>query len=248
MMTHMASHARWQKAQTYEKSFWNTFAGTLVAQNAARLDWYKERALQITIQAQPFLKEFSKVRALEIGSGPIGIINYLEFEERLAIDPLEDYYKTEPDLIRSRDARVHYYNGTGEDISSLGKTFSFIIIDNVLDHVKEPQRVLGEIHKNLEPGAIMFISLNVYTPWGVRLRNVLELFQLDRGHPFNFSEHSITVLLQGCGFEVLLRDTEDYNLQKKRYRRSKQLKKKIKSFLGLTDYRFNAFCRKSAIR
>jgi SAM-dependent methyltransferase len=242
-MTQPAQAARWEKAQKYERSFWSAQADRLHGETS-KFQWYEERAFKVWEQAKVFLPQDGPIWALEIGPGPLGLINFLDADERYALDPLEDYYRTEPHLVSLRDKRVKYHKGTGEDVSRLNKIFSFIIIDNVLDHVQNPGKVLKEIHDNLVPGGIMFISINIYTRFGSMLRDLIERWEVDKGHPFNFSEPSITVLIEQTGFHILLAEMEDYGQQKKRYRQSKQVKLMLKSYLGVVDFRFSAFCRK----
>lgn len=242
-MTKPVQSSRWERAQKYERSFWSAQADRLHGE-ASKFQWYEERAFKIWEQAKHFLSQDGPTWALEIGPGPLGLINFLDIDERYALDPLEDYYRNEPHLVALRDKRVHYHQGTGEDISRLSKVFSFIIIDNVLDHVRDPGKVLEEIHDNLVPGGVMFISINIYTRFGSALRDLIERWEIDKGHPFNFSEHSITTLIEHCGFHILLAEMEDYGQQKKKYRQSKQLKLMLKSYLGVVDFRFSAFCRK----
>jgi SAM-dependent methyltransferase len=235
--------SRWEKAQKYERNFWSVQAERLRG-DTSKLQWYEERATTIWEQAKVFLPQDCPVCALEIGPGPVGLINYLDIEERDALDPLENYYKTEPHLVSLRDKRVRYRQGTGEDVSKLNKIYSFIIIDNVLDHVQNPGKVLKEIHNNLVPGGIMFISINIYTQFGSILRGLIERWEIDKGHPFNFTQHSITTLIENAGFHVLLVEMEDYGEQKKKYRQSRHGKLVLKSYLGVVDFRFSAFCRR----
>jgi 2-polyprenyl-3-methyl-5-hydroxy-6-metoxy-1,4-benzoquinol methylase len=195
MIKKLAPQLRWEKAQAYEKNFWRKQTSNLSSSNTP-FKWYKERAQQVFSQVQPFLEGFIEIRALEIGPGPIGLINYLRFDERYALDPLEDFYSAQREVIKARDKHVHYCQGTGEDISSLHKIFSFIIMDNVFDHVKDPHLVLKELYKNLEPRGVLFISLNIYTPFGVFIRNIMELFKIDKGHPFSFSQNSFCSLIR----------------------------------------------------
>lgn len=243
-MTKSVDASRWQKAQKYERGFWSAQADRLRGE-ASKFKWYKERALSIWNRVKPFLPQDGSTCVLELGPGPLGVINFLDADQRYGLDPLEDYYRAEPSLVGLRDRRVHYHLGSGEDISCLNKVFSLIIIDNVLDHVRDPERVLKEIHSNLVPGGIMFISINIYTRFGSIVRDLIERWEIDKGHPFNFSEQSITTLIEQSGFHILLAEMEDYRQQKRKYRQSKRLKLILKSYLGVADFRFSAFCRKN---
>lgn len=242
-MQRAISSLRWEKAQVYERNFWSRQVSETPGE-VSRYRWYEDRAQGIWRRVKPLLASRTRISVLEIGPGPVGIVNYLEADERHALDPLEDYYSSQPEFERVRDRGVMRHNGTGEDVLSLGKTFSFTILDNVLDHMKDPARVLRGIHRSLEPGGVVFISLNIYTRFGALVRNIMECLEIDKGHPFNFSRSSVVTLLRKSGFKVLWSQTEDYRTQKKEYRRSGDLRKVLKSSLGVVDFRFDAFCRK----
>lgn len=235
-------HSRWEKAQQYERKFWEKQADYGAPEASKRFSWYQQRAKMVFGSANRYLKGFDRLVALEIGPGPIGLINYLEADERYALDPLENFNKTIPEVVDARNPQVNYRQGTGENVSELNKTFNFAILDNVLDHCRNPVKVLSEIYNNLEPSGVLFFSINVYTPFGVMIRNAMELFEIDKGHPFNFSEKSICSLLKQAGYDILDPKKSDYRTQKMHYRKSNRTRDKIKSYLGLTDSRFSAIC------
>jgi len=242
-MTKAVSDLRWEKAQVYERGFWSRQASKSPGE-ASQFEWYENRARMIWEQAKPLLHGVGPMSVLEIGPGPVGLVNYIEADERHALDPLEDYYCTQPEFAHARDRNVMRHSGTGEDVRSLNKVFSFIILDNVLDHMKDPRSALRGIHQSLEKRGIMFISLNIYTRFGALFRNTMERLEIDKGHPFNFSRSLIVSLMEKSAFKVVLSQTEDYRTQKKMYRESGQPRKVLKSYLGVVDFRFSAFCRK----
>jgi 2-polyprenyl-3-methyl-5-hydroxy-6-metoxy-1,4-benzoquinol methylase len=244
MKTQSVKVDRWKKAQQYEKKFWENQADQTSKEGEDRFRWYKQRSDLVIERVEAYLKGFDTITALEIGSGPIGLINYLRADERYALDPLEDFNQTIPEIVKARDPEVQYRQGTGETVSSLKKTFNFIILDNVLDHCQDPVKVLAEIYKNLEKSGVLFFSINIYTPFGVMVRNAMEIFEIDKGHPFNFTEKSIRSMLTGAGFKIISPKTSDYKIQRRHYIRSSNYKHKLKGYLGLTDVRFSAICIK----
>jgi hypothetical protein len=202
-MQRAISNLRWEKAQVYERDFWSKQVSP-EAGEASRFRWYEDRAHRIEGQVKEFLGRHREISVLEIGPGPVGIINYIEADERHALDPLEDYYGSQAEFVHVRDRGVTRHNGTGEDI----------------------------------------LCLNIYTRFGAMVRNAMECLEIDKGHPFNFSQSRVLSLLQKSRFKVTWSQTEDYGVQKRKYRESRQLKKVFKSCLGVVDFRFTAFCRK----
>jgi hypothetical protein len=80
----MVSRKRWLSAQTYERSFWANAADQIAA-GGANLDWYSWKAQQMEKHLAPFLTDQFKrdAKVLEIGCGPIGIVSYLGWGDRL---------------------------------------------------------------------------------------------------------------------------------------------------------------------
>ncbi len=242
-MQRSISDMRWEKAQVYERSFWSRqVAGQ--AGERPQFAWYEDRARRLWMQVRPLLNGHDPVSVLEIGPGPVGLVNYIDADERYALDPLEDYYASQADFVSVRDEAVRRHTGRGEDVLSLERTFSLVILDNVLDHMKDPGGVLSGIHRSLEAGGVMFLSLNIYTRFGAAVRDLMECMEIDRGHPFNFSRSPVLSLLDKSGFRVTWSQAEDYRVQKRKYCRSGELKKVIKGCLGVVDFRFSAICRK----
>src|SRR5688572_25872432 len=97
----MVTRGRWNRAQQYEQSFWEDLANRIADGSAADFGWYNWRAEQL----KKLLREAGaerlsagNARLLEIGSGPIGIVTFFPAQERVAVDPLENYYGSHPVL------------------------------------------------------------------------------------------------------------------------------------------------------
>ncbi len=97
----MASPARWQRAQRYERGYWESLATRIAAGSASQLDWYRWRADQLVLRLRALglgaLTE-GRARVIEVGCGPVGVVGFFPAVERIAIDPLEPYYVTNPTL------------------------------------------------------------------------------------------------------------------------------------------------------
>lgn len=82
---------------------------------------------------------------------------------RDAIDPLNDFYSSNPELVRLRDPSVRYQTGTGEALPFEDSRFSLVILDNVLDHVQEASGVLRDIHRVIAQDGIFYFAVNIHT-------------------------------------------------------------------------------------
>src|SRR2546427_415322 len=112
----MASPARWQRAQRYERGYWESLATRVAAGSASQLDWYRWRADQLVQRLRALglgaLTE-GRARVIEVGCGPVGVVGFFPAAERVAVDPLEPYYVTNPTLTALREPTVHYRGGRG---------------------------------------------------------------------------------------------------------------------------------------
>ena len=188
---------RWHKAQNYERDWWQSRAA------AMDLGFYAAFARDLRRQLDGILTLESHTRILEIGSAAAGILTHLgESNERHAVDPLEEFYATVERFRSYRDPAVHYHAGSGEKLAFPAGYFHLVIMDNVLDHCAEPDRVLNEIQRLLKPGGTVYLRQNTYHPWGRLVRWSMERFQIDQGHPHTFSKGNLQRRFEKLGLEL----------------------------------------------
>lgn len=237
---------RWLKAQKYEQAFWQRLGEEIAAGTREKLDWYNWRARQLDrfLSAAGAAKTGGKV--LEIGSGPIGTVNFLEWGERYAIDPLEHFYRTKPSLVNLRNRGVTYLDGTGEQLPFDAGSCSLVIIDNVIDHTYAPGKILQEVQRILGSDGHLYLSVNIHTRWGAFLHNVLAVLQIDKGHPYTFTSRSLRRLLEANQFAILGEQIGDHGEASREDRRSASLRARIKGYTGLSEFGHAVICRKSA--
>jgi|SRR6266545_2670211 len=239
--------SRWSEAQAYEQAFWQRLGVDVAAGTREHLDWYRWRAGQLQQRLGAMTEPGPRTgRVLEIGSGPIGIVNFLDWGERYAIDPLENFYCTQPSLVALRRPSVTYVAGTGERLPFEDASCSLVIIDNVIDHTYAPRKILDEIRRVLEPGGRMYLSVNVHTAWGAQLHALLAVLRIDRGHPFTFTSRTLRPLLAASGFTVLSEQVEDYAQAKRNDCQSASLRARIKGYTGLSEFSHSVICSRAA--
>jgi SAM-dependent methyltransferase len=87
--------------------------------------------------------------------------------------------------------------------------FDVIIAADVLEHLRDPQRLLDELRDRLGHRGVLIASVPNFGHWYVRARTVLGAFGydnrgvLDRGHLRFFTRKSFARLLNDTGFSVL---------------------------------------------
>ncbi|RKI99431.1 class I SAM-dependent methyltransferase [bacterium D16-54] len=104
-----------------------------------------------------------------------------------------------------------------EELSQIkwdGKQFDYIGFFQVLEHIEDPRQFLLNVHERLKDGGKVFIEIpNLNDPlrklWKV---DAYEQFYYHEAHLSYFSEKSIGMLLEDCGYKVERIDyIQDYN-------------------------------------
>lgn len=241
----METSKRWNKAQEYERAYWKGVADQIAANAEKQLTWYSWKASEFEKKLKHAkIAPGRNARILEVGSGPVGIVAYLKWGEKYALDPLSSYYGENPLLVKVRNKEVNYLTGQGEHIPFPDRHVSLVIIDNVLDHVDTPWAVLDEIRRVLSDSGHLYIELNIHTKWGFVLHRLLSKLSIDKGHPHSFTAPKIRNFLKAHGYDIVFESVNDYAQARDEDRRSKSLKARIKGYLGLSEFIYSAVCSK----
>ncbi|MGC3979302.1 MAG: class I SAM-dependent methyltransferase [Paludibacteraceae bacterium] len=185
-----------------------------------------------------------ETRILEIGSGAFGLISFFpESNCRYGIDPLEYYYSTVNEFVNQRDSIVTYSTGKGEKLAFEDSFFDIILLDNVLDHCESPNEVLKEIKRVAKPQSFIFFRQNTYNCYGKLMRNIMEFFLIDKGHPYTFTKSNITRLFKN-DFELIDFNRNGYCSTWKAEITSNKTIDKIKAILFITRDKSTYFWRK----
>ncbi len=239
---------RWTEAQSYERSFWERAANRIAADQAPGLDWYQwkaDRLRSLIDRAKDQSRaQLQDMKALEVGSGPVGIVSYLRARQRVAIDPLCNFYGRFPELVKNRDPGVDYQNVEGEALPFADGCFNLVIIDNVIDHVQNADQVMTEIHRVLAPRGILYFTVNVHPPLGGILHRIVSKLRIDRGHPHTFTLNKANRFLRTHGFNVHHEEWEDYRQCRAKDLGSPSLKDKAKALGGLSEFLYTAVALK----
>ena len=116
--------------------------------------------------------------------------------------------------VRSRvDRFVHadLEQGLPEELVALGP-FDVVLAADVLEHLREPRRLLEQIPGVLAPNGSLIASVPNFAHWYARIRTALGLFDydqrgvLDRGHLRFFTRRSFGRLLRDTGFNIIRQD------------------------------------------
>lgn len=121
---------------------------------------------------------------IEIGAGPYPAVAAASkgWKRCVAADPLARGY-VEEDLVPDAASHVVYLACPGEQIPLPARFADLIIIENCLDHVAEPERVVREMWRLLRPGGYIWLFVDLSN-------------HRDHMHPHAFNEQKVRALLK----------------------------------------------------
>ena len=70
-------------------------------------------------------------------------------------------------------------SATGESLPLRDKSFDIVLCDNVVDHAKNPRRIIEEIARVLAPGGMLYFEVNIHH----------RIYQQMRHHFTHIGEH-----------------------------------------------------------
>lgn len=115
---------------------------------------------------------------IDIGSGPISVLRFIEARLKIAVDPLIDEYRKLHEL----DPAIKWWANKVEDVSLPNGFCDLVICMNALDHFEKPQRAIEVITRVLKAGGFFAvhccINNAIYAPHLAHVKNLTyELFR-----------------------------------------------------------------------
>jgi SAM-dependent methyltransferase len=113
------------------------------------------------------LEELRGCDLVEIGCGPLGMIEFLPGRRKIACDPLNDYYAR---LFRhARNGTVRYCSRIEDLLPAEAGAFDLAICFNVLDHTRESRRLFDSFMELVKPGGRFLLQVNTVKEGAERL-------------------------------------------------------------------------------
>lgn len=232
----IVSPKRWKIAQNSEEKFWNRFSTEKLSHKK-----YSKKAKILLKKWSEFKTITKNTKILQIGCGPLDLINYLEGMKRYSLDPLADFYKKQFNVDYKK---ANLVKGVGENLPFKDEFFDIVLLPNVLDHTINPEKVLSEIKRVLKKEGIFYFDIYFYQKEFLLLAKVWAFSKKIRNrvfnpaHPFMFTLKKVRNLLSkdfSILFEEIGRDIGEYkNISELKQRRRKQkLTKRLPAFFGL---------------
>lgn len=242
----MVSTARWQRAQGYERGYWESLGSRIADGSVSQLDWYGWRAEQLVLKLRSLglgrLTE-GHARVLEVGSGPVGVAGFFPAAERLAVDPLEPYYASNATLTALRNPAVEYRQGSAEALPCDSGIYDLAIIENCIDHVRDVSAAMRELKRALRTEGTLYLTVNCRTPFGFLVHRTLSRLLVDAGHPHTFTPRRVQRLFQDHGFSTMDFEVASYAEARRADLDAAEPRARLKAVLGVSEFLVSAVAR-----
>jgi len=172
--------------------------------------WQRDRLLELGrclgLRGEAALASWCAERvAVEIGAGPYPVLAAAEWKVAVAVDPLADGYVSEGLLpVEAHADRLVYIAAAGERVPLASASADLVVMENCLDHVSDPARVLAETRRLLRPGGLCWLLVDL-------------MDYRDEQHPHAFNEPRLRALLTEAGFETVHERVSDHKSHPQAY-------------------------------
>lgn len=244
----MISQERWKRAQAYEQGYWQGVAKNAADGSYEQIAFYEWRADQLSRRLRAVGVESlldGSGRVLEMGSGPVGVVGFLPASEKVAVDPLNEYYESNPHLTELRQPEVRYITSPGERVPLESASYDLVIMENCIDHVHDVGAVMGEIRRLLVDGGILYVTVNARSRWGYWVHRALARLSLDPGHPHTFTKRRFAWMIRSHGFETLQLEAASWKAAWVEDLRSGQRRGILKGLLFVSEHLLSVVARKT---
>jgi SAM-dependent methyltransferase len=126
---------------------------------------HESRALFLRLLKETRIKNkrfFKDKIVLDIGPGPMGLLEASDAKIKIAIEPLAKYFRKYKLLLKDSD--VTYLNIPAEKLPFLNETMDIVISRNNLDHVGNPRKVINEVFKVLKVNGYFILNVDINHP------------------------------------------------------------------------------------
>ena len=158
-----AGLAPWREAQVRELAFWRwvAFRG-YDGKDPVMFPLFQEHFMVTTFYRTGWaMAEFRAAAVLELGCGPLGMIEYLPGARRVAFDPLNDKYSR---LFANFRSPTIEYLSDRQRLLEDAASFDLGICHNVLDHTDDPAGWFNDLFAKLKIGGRFIFQVNLSKP------------------------------------------------------------------------------------
>ncbi len=149
-----------REAQLRELAFWRWVAFEGYAGSDPRaFPFLQEHLMVSTFYRTGWMRsDFLGKCIIELGCGPLGMIEYLPANDRIAFDPLNRQYDRLFSHYRSDNIQ---YLSNPEDFDAVNLSADLVICHNVLDQTSDPSDAFNRLFEKLKLGGQFLIQVNL---------------------------------------------------------------------------------------
>jgi 2-polyprenyl-3-methyl-5-hydroxy-6-metoxy-1,4-benzoquinol methylase len=149
----------WIDSQQHEASFWSGQVKGGNDEQFRRWGWYSGHCFPDYFRD----RDFSNLHVADVGSGPRGILHYLQAARKVAVDPLMDQFKADGHQINENE--VIACTAGVEAVGDIwpGK-FDVVFCLNCLDHCRDVSLGMDQLAKMLKAGGELVICVDMRHP------------------------------------------------------------------------------------
>lgn len=180
---------RWLQAQIKEDAFWKR-EGVLEPQMERVISRYKP-VIERTSQKVP-----PNAVILDVGCGPTCAARLFGSGLKIFMDPLINSYQNKYSEILPTGQKI---SCTAERIPLKDNSSDIVLCVNALDHMIDPGKALGEIHRVLKREGIFILGLFIHPPFIAVARRFIEHYLpmlREDAHPYSYTNKSARLLLK----------------------------------------------------
>ena len=152
---------RYEEAQIRELAFWRwvAFHGYLDTDPRCFSLWQRGAMLGSYAKSGWALDRFASQKLVEVGCGPLGMLEFVPAAERVGFDPLNPHYDRLFSKLRSPD--IEYVAALDPLVEARREEFDLGICYNVIDHTDEPRAVFDRYFALIRPGGHFLFQVNL---------------------------------------------------------------------------------------
>lgn len=164
--------------------------------------WQRDRVLELGeflgLDGEAALDAWcAEQAAVELGPGPFPMLAAARWRTAVAVDPIADGYVAEGLLPTNAHVdEVVYLAAPGEAVPLPSGRADLVVIENCLDHVSDPKRVMSEIVRLLRPGGLVWLLVDL-------------MDYSDAMHPHSFGEPKLRALIESSGLTSVRDEVRD---------------------------------------
>jgi SAM-dependent methyltransferase len=179
---------RWSQAQRKEDAFWKR-EGVLEPEMERVISRYRPVIDRISQMVPP------NAVILDVGCGPTCAARLFGLGLKIFMDPLMSSYQKRYSGILPVGQKI---SCTAERIPLRDNSSDIVICVNALDHMIDPGKALGEIHRVLKREGVFILGLFIHPPLIAVARRFIEHYLpllREDAHPYSYTKKSARLIL-----------------------------------------------------